>query len=376
MTDVRVLHLRRSEGFYGAERVILAVSKGTRSLGTASWIGCLNDSRNPCPDLHEEAVRRGLPSFLIPCSARFDPNCLLEVVRRARSLKVTIIHCHGFKADFYGLLAGRLLGLPVISTQHGWTHSNRLIRAWERLDLVLLRRFSKVIAVSEAIESELLEYGIPRRTVSRVMNGIELPDLRQKSDAFMRSLGASGKNPVIGIVGRLSVEKGHGDFLLAAKRVLEARPNVRFWIVGTGTLRDSLAAYAGELGIAGSVRFLGFRPDMETVYAHLDVVASASLREGVPIALLEAMAMARPVIATAVGGVPAVIHDGVNGILVPPQSPEILAERMLELTADPGKRGILGRMARQTVSDRFSSGRMAADYCRIYRDVAGGKAAS
>jgi glycosyltransferase involved in cell wall biosynthesis len=373
MTEMRVLHLRRSEGFYGAERVILAIAHGTRNRGVVSWIGCINDSRNPCPALHEEAVRQGLPAVLLPCSMRFDPFCLLDIIGRARSLKIDIIHCHGFKADFYGFLAGRRLGLPAISTQHGWTHSNRLIRVWERIDLILLRRFSRVAAVSEAIGSELVKRGIFPGIVCTVTNGISLPEPGHRSDAFRKSLSASRKNPLIGIVGRLSVEKGHRDFFMAVKRVLQVRPDIRFWVVGTGTLREDLEAYARDLGIADSLRFLGFRADMEAVYGHLDIVVSASLREGIPVALLEAMAMARPVIATRVGGIPSIIDDGVNGILVPPRTPEMLADRMLELLANPGKRGLLGRHARKTVSERFSANRMSDDYFRIYQDVMAGR---
>jgi glycosyltransferase involved in cell wall biosynthesis len=368
MNEMRVLHLRKSEGFYGAEKVILALSGGMRGRGVQSWIGCINDSRNPCPVLFDEANRTGLPALLLPCAMRFDPSTLRNIVTRARSLKIGIIHCHGFKADFYGFLAGRRLGIPVISTQHGWTHSNRLIRVWERADLILLRRFSRVAAVSSEIEMELLNRGVAPAGVITVTNGISMPDLRGRSDDFLESQGASRKNVMIGIVGRLSVEKGHRDFLQAVGRVAHARPEARFWIVGSGTLRDKLEAYSRKLGVSGVVRFLGFRGDMETIYAHLDIVVSASLREGIPIALLEAMAMARPVIATRVGGIPSIIDDGVSGILVPPQDPETLADRILDLLIHPERRKEIGRSARQKVAERFSSERMCGEYISIYRE--------
>jgi len=373
MNKMRILHLRKSEGFYGAERVVLAIAKGSEDHGSDSWIGCINDSRNPCPALFEVAVRQGLPAVLLPCSMRFDPFCLREIVKTARSLKINVIHCHGFKADFYGFFAALWLGIPAISTQHGWTRSNRLIRAWERADLVLLRRFSKVVAVSEEIELALAERGVPSRIVEHIPNGISIPPLRKKSETFLTSLGASWNTPLIGIIGRLSVEKGHRDFLSAVKRVQQTRPAARFWIVGSGTLRDDLMAYADTLGIGGVVRFLDFRNDMETVYSHLDVVVSASLREGVPIALLEAMALGRPVIATKVGGIPSFILDGINGILVPPQNPEILADRILDLLDHPSKRQELGLRARRTVTDHFSADRMNAEYYRVYRNFFEGR---
>jgi len=128
-----------------------------------------------------------------------------------------------------------------------------------------------------------------------ISNGISVPPAGQIRRVF-KSLGASTASPIVGIVGRLSVEKGHRDFLSAAERCT-ACDAVRFWIVGSGTLRDELADYTESLGIRGAVRFLDFRSDMDRIFSHLDIVVSASLREGIPIALLEAMALARPVIA-------------------------------------------------------------------------------
>jgi glycosyltransferase involved in cell wall biosynthesis len=369
MNRKRVLHLRKSEGFYGAERVILSLAKGSWNHGIVSWIGCINDSRNPCPALYDEALRQGLRAFLLPCSMRLDPLCLRNIVKTAVSLKVNVIHSHGFKADFYGFFAARTLGIPVISTQHGWTKSNRLIRAWELADLVLLRRFSKVVGVSEEIRSILVKRGVSARIVEHIPNGIGIPPLGKKSAQFLKSLDATPAAPIIGIIGRLSMEKGHRDFLTAAVKVHRLRPDARFWIVGGGTLRDDLAAYAGTLGIGEAVRFLDFRNDMERVCAHLDIVVSASLREGVPLALLEAMAMARPVISTKVGGIPSFIRDGFNGILVPPQNPIMMADRVVDLLDHPLKREALGLRARRTITDRFSSDRMSAEYARIYREL-------
>jgi glycosyltransferase involved in cell wall biosynthesis len=369
MNNPRILHLRKSEGFYGAERVILALSEGAGDNDSASWIGCLNDSRNPCTALYDEAVRRKLPAVLFPCSHPFDPFCLRRIILAAISLRINLIHTHGFKADFYGYCAAHRLGIPVVSTQHGWTSSNRRIRLYEQLDLLMLRRFIKVVGVSQEIGAVLIREGVSKKRITVISNGISVPPAGEKSGEFLKSLGASTASPIVGIVGRLSVEKGHRDFLSAAEKVHRVRPAVRFWIVGSGTLRDELADYAESLGMTGAVRFLDFRSDMDRIFSHLDIIVSASLREGIPIALLEAMALARPVIATRVGGIPTFIRDGMNGILVPPQNPKILADRIIDLLDHPSKRKMLGARARRTVTEHYSSTLMNDDYYRLYREL-------
>jgi glycosyltransferase involved in cell wall biosynthesis len=175
--------------------------------------------------------------------------------------------------------------------------------------------------------------------------------------------------PLVGLVGRLAVEKGVDIFLDAAARVLAQCPDTKFVVAGDGPDRAELDALIDKLGIREPVRMLGRCDDMPALYASLDIMVSASRREGLPIAILEGMASRLPLVATAVGAVPTVIQDGSTGVLVPAEDPESLATAIVELLRDPAKRERLGSVARQLVEDEFSAERMTADYLRVYEDA-------
>jgi glycosyltransferase involved in cell wall biosynthesis len=170
-------------------------------------------------------------------------------------------------------------------------------------------------------------------------------------------------------VGRLSVEKGVDIFLNAAAHVLAQIPDARFVVAGDGPDRAKLDALIDELGIRGSVRLLGRRDDMPSVYASLDVMVSASRREGLSIAILEGMASRLPLVATPVGEIPAVIRNGRTGVIVPVEDPEALAEAIIGLLQDSAQRERFGSAARQRVQDEYSAARMTADYLRVYEEA-------
>jgi glycosyltransferase involved in cell wall biosynthesis len=170
-------------------------------------------------------------------------------------------------------------------------------------------------------------------------------------------------------VGRLSVEKGVDIFLDAAARVLAHCPDTKFVVAGDGPDRAELDTLIDKLNIRDHVRMLGRCDDMPALYASLDIMVSASRREGLPIAVLEGMASRLPLVATAVGEVPTVIQDGRTGVLVPAADAELLAAAIVELLGDPQKRKRLGSAASQLVEDEFSAEQMTDDYLRVYENA-------
>jgi glycosyltransferase involved in cell wall biosynthesis len=222
----------------------------------------------------------------------------------------------------------------------------------------------RVVAVSADIRDALEKIPRLKGKVSYIPNGVPLPD----------AAGASrrGARPwTVAIVGRLSIEKGHGIFLDAARRVLLKKPDVSFWVIGDGPLRETLEEQAGRLGVGSRVRFLGFRSDMDKLYPKIDLAASASLREGLPMALLEAMAHGKPVVATRVGDVPHIVRNGVNGYVVPPGDSEALENAMLRILAHPSRIRRFGKASRFIVESGYSSESMAASYLSLYREILG-----
>jgi len=290
-----------------------------------------------------------------------------------RDLRADLLHTHGAKADFYGLLAARRLKLPVVATLHLWSHTPFIVRLYDWVDAIVLRFFDSVVGVSEAIADEMAQKRIPRRLIRVIRNGVDLESLAFPGKGARRQtrqeLGIKERSPVVGVVGRLTPEKGHRFFLEAAREILQSIPEAVFVIVGGGRLEEELRAHAGALGITGAVRFAGFRHDVLRFYEAFDLVVSSSLREGTPMVLLEAMAMAKPVIATRVGGVPEMVRHNETGLLVPPRDVRSLAQAVFDLLKDQARRERLARAGQRLISEEFSAERMARAYQVVYEET-------
>jgi glycosyltransferase involved in cell wall biosynthesis len=362
---MRVLHIISSGGMYGAEAVILNMSRILNEGPHRSTLGVFLNSSNPNLQLHESASREGIESHLIPCTGRLDRTAIRRIRELAVQANADVIHAHGYKADLYVYFALRGSSLPLVSTCHTWYNHDPKDRFFGVVDRFVLRSYGNIVAVSEGVREELLGAGVRADKISMIQNGIDLRTFDRASAVVKSELGWSDY-PLIGLVGRLSKEKGADIFLTAASRVLNQLPDAKFVVVGDGPDRAKLDALIDELGIRGSVRMLGRRDDMPAVYASLDLMVSSSRREGLPIAILEGMASRLPLIATPVGAVPTVVLDGRTGVLVPAEAPELLATVIIGLLRDDSERERLGSAARQLVEDQFSAQRMTADYLGVY----------
>jgi glycosyltransferase involved in cell wall biosynthesis len=373
MRPLRVVHLISSGGFYGAEQVLLTLAKSSSRLGITSTILCFEDARQGNLELLHRASAAGIEAKQLPCRKRIDRSCLLDLINRLKDLKVDLLHTHGAKADFYGLIAAKKLNLPVVATLHLWSHTPFIVRLYDWVDALLLRFFDRVVGVSEAIAEEMAEKGIPRRLIRVIRNGIDLDSLATQRNGARwetrRELGITEDAPVVGIVGRLASEKGHHLFLEAAREVLQLISQAVFVIVGGGPLEEELQTHAAALGIAGSVRFTGIRQDVPRFYEAFDLLVSSSLREGTPMVLLEAMAMAKPVIATCVGGVPDLVRHDETGLLVPPGDIPSMARAIVDLLQDRVRRERLARAGQRLIREEHSAERMAKAYSEVYEEA-------
>jgi L-malate glycosyltransferase len=326
-----------------------------------------------------DALREdGVPVDVLSLGRLYAPGALAGLVRlarRLRSRRVDVLHTYLVSANVCGTLAGRLAGVGAVVTSRrdmGFSRNARLRFVEERLVNPLV---SKVVAVSPAVaEATRRERGLRDDQVVTIANGVDLerfdaaghprPEARAQA---MREWGVADDEVAVGAIGHLSPVKGHADFLEAAARVLARHPRTRFVLVGEGPLRSELEARAARLGVRERVVFAGVRSDVASVLARLDVVVLPSHTEGLSNVLLESMAMARPLVATAVGGNPDVLRDGVSGRLVPARDPEALAAAVLGLIADPQKAQAMGREARRVVEREFSQQRMVGAYEALYR---------
>ncbi len=273
-----------------------------------------------------------------------DGRAFLHLFRLFRQLRPQIVHTHASKAGALGRLAARCAGVPIlVHTFHGHTfHSyfhpllSLLFRALER---ALARWTTRIITISPTLKEELIRYRIaPAEKIAVIPLGLELERFAE-SDRFRgelrRQLGLDREIPIVCSIGRLAPVKNHALLLQAFVRVLQYRPEAHLLLVGDGELRPRLQAMSDRPPLCGHVSFLGWREDLERIYADVDLVVNSSLNEGTPVAVIEAMAAARPVVATAVGGTPDLIRHGETGWLVPPKDPEALAARILYVLDHP-----------------------------------------
>lgn len=260
-----------------------------------------------------------------------------ETVARIRAGKFDLIHSHGYRADLIGFVAAKRVGLPIVSTCHGFISTDAHLRLYNKLDLYLLRYFNRVIAVSERMKRDLVARGVDGARVQVITNAISEESRtgaeRIRGQARSR-LGIAQDEFVVGFVGRLAEEKGLGHLLEAARRWAPSDYRWRLVLVGDGPQRAALEEAVRSFGLTGRVIFAGFQSDTAEWYPAMDVFVLPSLTEGTPMVLLEAMTNGIPVIATSVGGVPAIISSGENGILVPPADPARLLEAMQSVAAD------------------------------------------
>jgi glycosyltransferase involved in cell wall biosynthesis len=328
--------------------------------------------------VYQEFLGEGIPAHVLKMYWTFDLSALGRLASVVRDRSVHLIHTHDNKSHFLGRIVGRRLGIPVISTFHGQTKFGLELNVFKRtLYHWLVRKtdglVTHFIAVSSELRGELLRRGIEPHRISLIPNGIDADQfVASASRAPSRQQeGIADDAYVIGVVGRLSGEKGHRHFLQAVAPLCRSRPNLTCLVVGDGPLRAALESDAARLGIRERVLFAGFRRDIATMYALMDVVVLPSLGEGLPVTLLEAMAMGKPMVATRVGGVPEVIDNGRDGLIVSPADPNSLRVALERILQDSGLAEGFGRSAAAKVRARFGADLLARRTTEVYRGVLG-----
>jgi glycosyltransferase involved in cell wall biosynthesis len=286
-----------------------------------------------------------------------------------------VLHNHMYRAELVGTRAAIALAEVghrrpyVVST----VHSSRVRSEEDREMLrVLTPRMDQLIAVSTMIEAKLEHEGRTTAPIRRIYNGVDLSryDHTEPCCTLAEEYGMEPGSEIVGVVARLEPEKGHPTLLEAWPTVLRSVPDAYLLIVGEGSRREALEALARDLRIAHRVVFTGRRDDVPSVTAALDVAVLPSYREAQGLSILEALALSRPVVASNVGGIPEMITDGVNGLLVPPHDADALAAAIIRLLTDHPFADTLGRAGHDMVHDRFCIDLMVDAVQGIYEEGA------
>ncbi len=321
----------------------------------------------------EQIKRKGIQPVFFGRAKR-NPLSALDVYRLVRRERIQVIHCAGMKGILASRIAGWLAGVPVVSHLHD---CEPLSRSVQRMLRWTNRFNSWNLSVSKDVEEHgKFKLGINPSRSEVLHNGIVLDELQstpqEAGKQCRESLGIFPDNKVIGIVGRLAAVKGHDTLLRAMPGVLAKFPNARLMIVGEGEEHERLNQRVHELGLYGYVTFTGQVQDVCPYLRAIDVVAMPSLREGLPYSLLEAMALDKPVVASAVGGLAETINHCVNGVLFRPNDAQALSEALISVLSDPLLTQIITHGAHETVS-HYDIERHIDRIASIYRALAAGE---
>jgi glycosyltransferase involved in cell wall biosynthesis len=376
MRPIRVVHIAESAGWAGGEVYLRQVAHG---LDRARFeLAAILPEDGP---LAERLRAGGVPTDVAPLAGSLvSPRLLRDLARRLAALRPDIVQSHGARTNVYARLACRLARVPHhVSTVHNSLYDYP-VGAARRVAYLLADRATAplsdvIVCVARSLARDLVERShVPARRVLVIPNGVDLarfdPALPD-GGRVRRELGL-GDGPVVGIVGRMTPQKSHGDFLAAFAVARERVPGARALVVGDGPLRPALEADARARGLGEAGVFAGVREDIPECLAAMTVVALSSVSEGFPFTVLEALAMARPLAATAVNGVVEIVEDGVNGLLVPPRRPDLLGAALATLLEDPTRAASLGNAGRKTVEARYGLATMIERLAAVYDHLAGG----
>ncbi len=374
---IRVLHIFGGGVRSGIETHILTLAKGLKGSGVEFSLAPLNKG-----SFSKEA--QSSVSEIIESDKRYrgDLGFIGRLAKRIQAADVDIVHTHSFDGAFYGTRAALQAGKKtIVNTVHTFEtvamvdmYKSKIIRKLVcRQNLRLLKSASLLIAVCEPLEEKLVREGLDRSKIRVVPNGLDLQSFLQSApdqDSARRELGLKDGELAVGTLGRVARVKNIDIFLKAAKKALDRGPQVKFIVIGDGPLRGKMEALASELEIEDKVLFTGWQADTGKILAALDLFVLCSQTETTSYALLEAMAMAKPTVATAVGGNTAVVEDGKTGLLVPPGDVDATANAIFDLISDSDRSRQFGAAGKERVEREFSARAMVERTLKVYRELA------
>jgi glycosyltransferase involved in cell wall biosynthesis len=358
---VRVLWILKEFGWGGAERLIFEVVPYLADVDLRP----VAVSAKP-QDLAEPLRSLGLVPRTLGARSSLDPSWIPRFARLVRRERPSVVHFHAPLPAVFGRPVARAAGVPIVYSEQGmWS----LYRPATRVANALTYPFNDAsIVVSDAVRRSILRSALRGRAARRLItipNGIDV-------DGVLREAGSSQSTPIapmtFGMVGHLKPEKGPDVLVRAAALVQREKPDAACVVVGDGYQRDEVSRMAAGLGV--DVRLLGVRPDARALCAQFDVFVMPSRSEGLPVALLEAMALSRPIVATTAGGIPEVVRDGETALLVPPGDPAALAEAILRLLNDVDLAARLGAAAAEVAKRDWSARSTAERLIDVYARVA------
>jgi len=362
---MKVLHIVLRLDIGGLEVFLLELIKN-RTRAIEPYIICLEEKGALGEEFHD------VPLLSLGKKPGIQLGIINQIIDFVKTNRIDLIHTHNDGPHFYGALAGCLSRVPVVHTRHGIHDVENRKRLW--MDRFSSFLSAKVIGVSNDISNL---YGntikVSRSKVITILNGVNTRIFTPHTVDRLKVLGVDIPKEalILGIVGRLAQVKDHKTLLDACHILKNRSKKYHLVVVGDGPLKLDLITYAQTLGIASNVTFTGERSDIAELMNAFDVFVLSSVSEGISVTLVEAMACGLPVVATDVGGNPEVVLDGKTGFLVPPQDPDAIAQKIIELLKRPNLRSTMGRAGRARAEEVFSIHKSVERYENLYKEVIG-----
>ena len=364
-----VLHAVSSGGLYGVERMLLNLLPELERQGCSIALLCLD---GPETEVGKAAQTLGISTVFVDCAGRVAPRGWVDLYRAIAAHPPRLVHAHGYKATILAGAAAMACGVPTVATYHSLAakagEQSRSLSWYLALETPFLRRCRGVAAVSGQIAEELRARRVPDRRIRVIFNGIATPEAA--SNGRSGADQAKPFSPCILSLSRLAPEKNIHLVIDAIAALRPEFPHIGLIVAGDGPLLNELTLHASSLGVEESIRFVGFVEDVRPLYDSCDAFVLASRTEGMPIAVLEAMALGVPIVATKVGGIPLMLDDESEALLIEPNDPRCLYEALRRLIVDERVRTNLARSALKRFERDYTAERMAQSYVRFYDEIA------
>ena len=372
---VKILFVIDGMEFGGGERVFTQIING---LPFDQYELFLASGRQD--SFYQAISQTPVQRYPIDFSNRFNPAIMVRLIKIIKDHKIDIVHGQGARAEFFARLASGLfcrsryistIAMPVEGYDVG-PMKGRLYKALDRFSEKFVDYF---LVVSSVLKQAMIQgHGIPQEKVVKIYNGIETEHYKPHDQEVGRrrvrqEYSVNDSEILIGSLGRLVWQKGFEYFLQSIPILIQYLPKARFMLVGEGPLRQELEGQARSLGIHDRLLFTGHRNDIKDMMAAMDIIVIPSLLEGFPMITLEAMAMEKPIVTTAIDGITEQIRDGMEGLLIAPKSPLALAQAVKRLVDDPGYARSLGINARAKVIRAFSVRKMITETIKVYETL-------
>lgn len=367
---MKILHILDSDGIYGAEVMLLNLMGEHMRMGHEPILLSMEDpTGSEKRSLAEEALKRGLDTIKFKSNRGYSLKSANKIIKYAVERGVELVHSHGYKGNILlASLPKHKRRMPIISTLHGWTSTTIFSKIWfyTIIDKFFLRRLDAVVYVNP-LAANVIKHG----TNFVVANGIPEINFDNRSSTFsdpeIQKFCEHGF--VIGTISRLSDEKGLVHLINAMRLLLERSNKYKAVIIGEGPQKSLLQEIIQKNNLSNKVLLAGYRNNAFNYLPFFNVFVLPSLTEGLPITILEAMQAEIPIVATKVGGIPSILENGKQGIVINPADPEALAEAICSIDSNPHMAREMGENARDTALTKYSSQRMAKEYLQVYESV-------